>query len=199
MRSPINLTAAVVAVGLCLLFTGLARAETVTVSWNNPTTYVGGAALPAADITMTTVVWGASATTMTNSKSVTGAATSMTITLAPGTWFVSARTTAKGADSALAGVIQHVIVQPAPNPPTGLTVVAVVAGLNMSPAFKVLDNGSRSSVVAGFVKVGTGCIGPQLFSYRSRGYRNVSRETISWWNPTLADVRSPPPVAAPCA
>jgi hypothetical protein len=195
----LSFTAAVVAVGLCLIVAGVARAETVTVSWTNPTTYVGGAPLPATDITMTTVVWGASATAMTASKSVTGAATSTTITLAPGTWFVSARTTAKGTDSVLAGVVQHVIIQPAPNPPTGLTVVAVVAGLNMSPAFKILADNSRSSVVAGFVKVGTACTGPVVFSYRSRGYRNVSRESISWWNPTLADVRSPPPVAAPCA
>lgn len=198
MRSPIKLTAALVAAGLCLL-AGLVQAATVTVSWTNPVRYVDGTALPASDITSTTIVWGASATAMTSSKVVAGAATSTTIDLAPGTWIVSARTTAKGTDSALAATVQHIIVQPAPNPPTGLTVVAVVAGLNMSPAFKVLADNSRSSVVAGFVKVGTPCSGPSVFKYRDLPYRIVPRETIQWWKPPLADVQSPPRVAAPCA
>ncbi len=66
-------------------------------------------------------------------------------------------------------------------------------------AFKVLADGSRSSVVAGFVKVGTACSGTVVFSYRKREYRIVPRETVTWWNPPLADVRSPPPVAATCA
>lgn len=198
----ISLTAAVVAAGLCLIVTGLvtsAQAATVMVGWTNPTAYVDGTALPASDITRTTVVWGASATTMTSSKVVTGAGTSTTIDLAPGTWFVSARTTAKGTDSVLAGTVQHVIVQPAPNPPTGLTVVAVVAGLNMSPAFKVLSDNTRSSVIAGFVKVGTPCSGPTVFKYRDLPYCIVPRETVAWWKPPLADVLSPPRVAAPCA
>lgn len=195
----LSLTATIVAAGLCLLVTGLARATTVTVSWTNPTAYVDGTPLPAADITRTTIVWGASATAMTNSKATAGAVTSTTLDLAPGTWFVAARTTAKGTDSAISTVVQHIVVQPAPNPPTGLSVVAVVAGLNMAPAFKVLDDGTRSQVVAGFVPVGTVCSGPVVFKYRDRGYQIVPREKVSWWKPPLADVRSPPPVAAPCA
>lgn len=196
---PIKLSAAIVAVGLCLLFAGVSQATTVTISWTNPTAYVDGTALPASDITRTTVVWGASATAMTSSKVVTGAATSTTIDLAPGTWFVSARTTAKGADSALAGTVQHIVVQPAPNPPTGLSVVPVVAGINMSPAFKILPDGTRSQVVSGFVPVGTTCSGPIVFRYRDKPYRKVAHRDVKWWNPTLADVRSPPPVAAACA
>jgi hypothetical protein len=200
----INLTAAVVAGGLCLLVAGLiasvAQAATVTVTWTNPTANTDGSALPATQITRTTVVWGASASALTGSKVVTGSASSTTIDLAPGTWFVAARTTANGNDSALSTVVQHIIVQPTPNPPTGLSVVAVVAGLNMSPAYKILDGGERSQVVAGFVPVGTACDdGPVVFRYRDRAYRRISAGKVQWWNPPLADVRSPPPVAAPCA
>jgi hypothetical protein len=135
---------------------------------------------------------------MPNTKVVTGTATSTTIDLAPGTWVVAAKTTANGNDSNYSRVVQVVIVQPTPNPPV-VTVQAVVAGINMAPAYKLLADGSRSQVVAGFVKVGTACSGPTLFSYRNRGYRLVENKSVLWWSPTLADVRNPPPVAAPCA
>lgn len=198
MRSPIKLAAAVVAAGLCLLVAGVSQAAVRTVSWTHPTANTDGSGLPVSQITGTTVVWGTSSTAMTSSKFVTGTATSTTLDLAPGTWFVGARTTANGNTSAVSNVVQVVIPQPTPNPPV-VTVQAVVAGLNMAPAFKILADGSRSSVIAGFVKVGTGCGGPVLFTYRKLGYRTVPRETVQWWNPPLADVQSPPPVAAPCA
>lgn len=194
----LSLTAAVVAVGLCLLVAGVSQAAVRTVSWQHPTTNVDGSPLPSSQITRTVIVWGASSTAMTNSKIVTGTATTTTLDLAPGTWFVGARTTANGNDSVVSNIVQVVIPQPTPNPPV-LTVQAVVAGLNMSPAYKILADGSRSSVVAGFVPVGTGCGGPVVFKYRDREYRIVPREAVKWWNPPLADVRSPPPVAAPCA
>jgi hypothetical protein len=192
-----TLTAALVAACLCLL-AGVAQAAIRTVTWTHPTTNTDGSSLPASAITRTTVVWGPSATNMSNSKIVTGTATTTTLDLAPGTWFVAAKTTANGNDSNLSASVQVVIAQPTPNPPV-VTVQPVVAGLNMSPAYKILTDGSRSSVVAGFVPVGTACSGPVLFTYRNRGFRVVPRETVIWWNPPLADVRSPPPVAAPCA
>lgn len=194
---PINLTAAVV-VGLCLLFAGDSQAAIRTVNWTHPTTNTDGSALPLAQITRTVVVWGASPTALTNSKIVTGTATSTTIDLAPGTWYVGARSTANGNDSAVSQTVTVVIPQPTPNPPV-VTVQAVVAGLNMSPAYKILADGSRSQVVAGFVPVGIACSGPVLFTYRKKGYRHVPRESVKWWNPSLADVQSPPPVAAACA
>lgn len=194
----LSFTAAVVAVGLCLLAAGVSQAAIRNVSWVHPTANTDGSALPVSQITSTTVVWGTSSTAMTNSKVVTGTATSTTLDLAPGTWFVGARTTANGNTSAVSNVVQVVIPQPTPNPPV-VTVQAVVAGLNMAPVFKILADGSRSSVVAGFVKVGTECSGPVVFTYRKLGYRTVPREAVQWWNPPLADVRSPPPVAAPCA
>jgi hypothetical protein len=183
----LNLTAAVVAVGLCLLVAGVSEAAVRIVSWTHPTTNTDGSALPVSQITRTTVAWGPSETDMPNTKVVTGTATSTTIDLAPGTWVVAAKTTANGNDSNYSRVVQVVTVQ------------AVVAGINMAPAYKLLADGSRSQVVAGFVKVGTACSGPTLFSYRNRGYRLVENKSVLWWSPTLADVRNPPPVAAPCA
>jgi hypothetical protein len=196
-RNPV--AAIVVVVGLCLFVASVAQAAVRTVSWTHPTTNTDGSALPLSQITRTVVVWGTSSSAMTNSKIVTGTATSTTIDLAPGTWYVGAKTTANGTDSAVSNVVQVVIPQPTPNPPV-VTVQAVVAGINMSPAYKILADGTRSQVVAGFVPVGTACgDGPVVFRYRDRDYRIVPRETVKWWSPTLADVRSPPPVAAPCA
>lgn len=194
----LSLTAAVVAVGLCLIVAGVAQAAVRNVCWTHPTTNTDGSALPVSQITKTTVVWGPSATDMPNSKIVTGTATCTTLDLAPGTWFIAAKTTANNNDSNLSAVVSNVVPQPTPNPPV-VTVQPVVAGLNMSPAYKILPDGSRSSVVAGFVPVGTGCSGPIVFTYRNKGYRIVPREAVRWWNPPLADVTSPPPVAAPCA
>jgi hypothetical protein len=195
----INLTAAVGAVGLCLLLAGVSQAAVRTVSWTHPTANTDGSALPLAQITRTIVVWGASSTAMTNSKIVTGTATSTTLDLAPGTWSIGARTTANGNDSAVSQVVTVVIPQPTPNPPV-VTVQAVVAGINMSPAYKILADGTRSQVVIGFVPVGTACDdGPVVFSYRNKPYRRVAASKVKWWSPTLADVRTPPPVAVACA
>lgn len=189
----------IVAAALCLLLAGVAEAAQRDICWTHPTANTDGSPLPLSQITRTTVVWGASATAMTNSKVVTGTATCTVVDLAPGTWFIAARTTANSNDSALSAVIQHVITQPTPNPPTGLSVVPVVAGLNMSPAYKILPNGERSQVVAGFVPVGVRCAGPTLFRYRDRDYRAVPARRVKWWNLTPADARNPPPVAVACA
>lgn len=196
-RNPVAAVVAAVGV-LCLLVTVVSQAAERTVSWVHPTANTDGSALPLSQITSTTVVWGASSTAMTSSKVVTGAATSTTLDLAPGTWFVGAKTTANGNTSAVSNVVQVVIPQPTPEPPV-VTVQAVVAGLNMSPAYKILPDGTRSQVVAGFVQVGVACSGPIVFSYRNRPYRKVENKYVRWWSPTLADVRAPPPVAAACA
>jgi hypothetical protein len=188
----INFTATVVAAGLCLI-AGLANAATVTVTWTNPTTNTDGSALAASSITRTTLWWGTSVTALTNSKIVAGSATSATIDLVPGTWTIGAKTTANGNESDLSVVIQKVVPQPTPNPPV-LTVQPVVAGINMSPAYKILSNGNRSSVVAGFVPLSTACQGPRVFTYREKSYHRVPRESVTWWKTTPTTE-----VAAPCA
>lgn len=196
-RNPVATVVATVGV-LCLLVAVASQAAVRTVSWVHPTANTDGSALPLSQITSTTVVWGTSSTAMTSSKIVTGTVTSTTLDLAPGTWFVGAKTTANGNTSAVSNVVQVVIPQPTPEPPV-VTVQAVVAGLNMSPAYKILPDGTRSQVVAGFVQVGVECSGPIVFSYRNRQYRKIDNRYVKWWSPTLADVRSPPPVAAACA
>lgn len=196
-RNPV--AAFVAVVGLCLLFAGVAQAAVRQVCWTHPTTNTDGSALPVSQITRTTVAWGPSETDMPNTKIVTGTATCTTIDFAPATWVVAARTTANGNDSNYSRAVQVVIPQPTPNPPV-VTVQAVVAGLNMSPAYKILPDGTRSQVVVGFVPIGTACDdGPVVFSYRNKPYRKVAANKVKWWSPTLADVRSPPPVAAACA
>lgn len=190
-----NVTAAVA--GLCLLIAGLVQADTVPVTWSNPTANTNGSALPVSSITRTTIIWAAvplgEGIATTGTKVVLGSATSTTIELPPGTWYVGARTTANGNDSGLSNVIQRVVVQPTPNPPV-LSVVPVVAGLNMSPAYKILADGKRSEVVAGFVRTGTACSGPVIWRYRSKDYRRVPRASVTWWNtPWTTEV------AAPCA
>jgi hypothetical protein len=189
---------AVVAGCLCLLFAAVSQAAVRTFAWVHPTANTDGSALPLTQITRTIVVWGSSATTMTSSKVVTGSATTTTLDLAPGTWYVGARTTANNNDSVVSNVVQVVIPQPTPNPPT-LSVVPVVAGLNMSPVYKILPDGSRSQIVSGFVPVGTACSGPIVFSYRNKPYRKVPNSIVKWWSPTLADVQSPPPITVACA
>jgi hypothetical protein len=65
--------------------------------------------------------------------------------------------------------------------PTGPVVVPVVAGLNMSPAFRVNANGSRDGWIVAFVPVGVPCTGPVLFTYRSRSYRAFDWARATWW------------------
>jgi hypothetical protein len=81
-----------------------------------------------------------------------------------------------------------------PNPPTNLTVtVAVVAGINMAPVYKLTSTGKRSPDPAGFVPVNVGCIGNVLFTYRGQSFRKVDYTKVSFWN-TVPDAN----VAAPC-
>jgi hypothetical protein len=110
-----------------LLVSFAASAGTATVSWTNPTTYTDGTALVAADITSTTVEYGSCVGTSFGVKAgqsvVTGAGTSVVITLVPGTYCFRAATTAKGVTSGFSNVATKTIVQPAPNPPSIVDVI----------------------------------------------------------------------------
>lgn len=178
---------------LLLAVVGVAGAAIRTVSWTNPTQNADGSALPASAIARTTVVWGPSATQLTSSKAVAGAATATTLDLAPGTHYVAARTTANGTDSDLSNIVQVVVPQPKPNPPV-VTVTEVVAGVRDTPAFRLTAAGGRGSAVVGFVPAGTACVGPQLFTYRGKGYRKVPVTAVKWWATQATDQ-----VVAACA
>lgn len=193
MRIALGCAQALAWIFLCLLVVGVSEAATKTCSVTLPTTNTDGSALPASQITRSTCYWGASASAMTNSKVIAGAGTSTTIDLAPGTWFMGAKTTANGNESAMSNIVQVVIPQPTPNPPV-LTVTEVVAGINMSPAYRVTASGERGTTVIGFVPVGTACTGPVVYTYRAKSYRKVARSAVKWWGTAPTDE-----VAAACA
>lgn len=159
-------------VALSLLTTVVVAAER-TVTWSNPTQYVDGTALPASDIERTTVVWGPSAQQFTNSKVVNGSATSTVIDLPVGTHFVAARTTAQGTDSGLSNVAQVTIAQPAPNPPSNLTVQA-----GQQTAYQLI--GTKDQFV--LLPVGTVAEGTECDSSQSvLGHYVVPRESVAWY------------------
>lgn len=175
----------------------------VTAQWTNPTQNVDGSTIPASgpgSLTSTRLEWGTCSGTAFGTRIaeqiVAAPATSFTITnLGPGTYcFRAFSRNTFGQESAPSGVVQRVIAPPVPNPPT-LTTVAVVAGLNMAPLYRINADGSRGAVVVGFIPVGSECSGPVVYRYRDRNYHRPSDLTeIKWWatSPTSN-------VAAPCA
>lgn len=106
----------------------IAAAEVVTVLWTNPTSYTDGSALSAASITRTRIEYGTciNATTFGTRISdviATGSVTTAnTPNLNPGTYCFRAYTTASGLESAPSSVASKVVVQPAPNPPSNVTI-----------------------------------------------------------------------------
>jgi hypothetical protein len=128
--------------------------------------------------------------------------------LAPGAWEFSltARNTA-GTESAQSSVASKTLTAPSattvtatvtgtaivvPNPPSNVT-IAVVVGANVAPAYKILANGARSDVLAGFVPAGKACDGPVVFTYRGSKFKRVAPADVQWWSTTSTSA-----VAAPC-
>jgi hypothetical protein len=72
---------------------------------------------------------------------------------------------------------------PPPKPPV-LVVAEVVAGVGVSPVFRILQDGSRSTTVAGFVQAGKPCLPPTVFRYRGRDYQKVDPMYVKWWSTT---------------
>ena len=186
---------------LCILalFPALSLAQAVPwnedrLTWTLATTCQDGSPASACPLTAVRVETGPSATgPWTTLATLSGTATTYTRTGAPaGTnWYRVVAVAATG--SAASNAVSAVTTPPAPNPPV-LTVAEVVAGVTMTPAFRVLADGSRSSVVVGFVTAGTPCIPPTLFRYRGRDYQRVDPARVRWW------ASSPSPnVAAACA
>lgn len=166
------------ALGLLLaLVSGQAAAATKTVSWHNPTQNTDESSLPPELIQQTTVVWAATqaglpASTLT--KVVTGPATSTSISLNPGTWFVAAKTTAKnGNTSVLSAAVQLTVSDPVPNPPTGVTVTAVE-----TTAFQVIGTLDKFTLLpVGTVPAGTACNPTQSVN----GHYGVPRASVAWF------------------
>lgn len=111
---------------LCLV-SGAAGAETVTLTWVNPTQYEDGSALPAGHIEQTRIEYGTcngqEFGTPLGSFTASGAATTATSpNLSPGVWCFRAYTRARGVESAPSNVAQKTILQPPPRPPANLRV-----------------------------------------------------------------------------
>jgi hypothetical protein len=117
-----------------------------------------------------------------------------TVDLGPGSYcFRAFARNTFGVESAASNVVARTVVAPTPQPPTIVT-VAVVAGINMAPLYRINLDGTRGSTVLGFVPVGATCIGDPVYTYRGRTYRRVDTAVAQWWNtaPTAN-------AAAPCA
>jgi hypothetical protein len=188
------------ALAVGLLLGGAAYAGTATVTYTIPTTRVGGTALPAGEIKAHRIEWGSCSGTAFGTKigeSIVGPAVNSVVipNLTEGQTYcfrafsqdtLNRWSAASNVDSKL------IPLPPPPNPPV-ITTVAVVAGLNMSPAYRILADGTRGSAVIGFVPVGTEC-GAKVFSYRGVTYGKVARDKVKWWNTSPTDS-----VATACA
>lgn len=175
---------------------GAAHAGTVNLSWTLPSAYTDGSPLAPADIREVRVYGAQQGTTKVLLATLPGTATAHTRTNVTGGQTHCYELTVvavNGQESAHTNEVCRAIPLPVPNPPTVVT-VAVVAGIDVVPAFKILADGSRSTAVAGFVPVGTACAGEPVFSYRSRTYRRVAADAVRWWQTARTDQ-----VAAPCA
>lgn len=191
------------ALALLALFASSAFAGSAVVSWTNPTQNVDGSSIPASgagSLVSTRVEVGTCSGTAFGTRIsevvVPAPATSTTIdNLAPGPHcFRAFSRNTFGQESAASNVAAKTIPTPVPNPPT-ITTVAVVAGLNRAPLYRINADGSRGSVVLGFVPVGAECVGPVVYRYRGADYRRVSPSVaVQWWqtSPTTS-------AAAPCA
>lgn len=181
----------------------LAQAASVNVSWTNPTQNTDGTTIPATgagSITGTLIEWGTCSgtafATKVGEQFVLAPATTYRVDgLAVGTHCFRALTrNTFGQQSAASNVATRVINAPIPNPPT-INTVAVVAGINMAPLYRINADGSRGSVVLGFMPTGKACDGPVVYRYRGQNYhRPKDFTTVKWWgsSPTTS-------AAAPCA
>jgi hypothetical protein len=109
-----------------------ALAGYVTLSWVNPTQYTDGTALSASAITRTRLEYGTCASGAFGSRlgefvSTGNDTTEISPNLNPGTYCFRAYTMASGAESGPSSVASAVVVQPPPQPPSGLTAVSTVA------------------------------------------------------------------------
>lgn len=170
---------------LCLTMLCLseaARAGTATLSWTLPTKNTDGSAITAP---VTIKVYRATtqaglATAPVLATTAAGALGYTDGTAPVGTVWYQISAVVNGQESARTNAVSTVIPEPVPNPPTGFTVVAVVAGLNMNPVYRINADGTRGTAVLGFVPIGTACTGPVVYTYRMRAYRRVDPSAVRW-------------------
>lgn len=165
---------------LLMLCVTMAWAGTATLTWTNPTTRTDGSAVTVAKNRVYRAPTCTSVFTLLR-ETTSAATTYIDANVPAGTYcYAVSALDATGLESAYATVAHTVLAAP-PNPPTGLTVVSVVAGLNMSPAYRINADGTRGSAVLGFVPAGTKCEGAPVYSYRGVTYARVDPTQVKWW------------------
>lgn len=184
-----------------------AAGGTATLTWVAPTTRTDGS--PLTNLAQYRIYSGTSSTALSLLTSVAVPATSFLVTnlLAGPTFFAITAVDAVNLESVRTGVVSKnvtvptasataiVTVQSLPNPPT---ISPVVAGINMSPVYRVsakfFGGYSRGTAVLGHAPVGVSCSGSVVYKYRERNYYTVTMEDVNWeYNVT------PVTVAGPCS
>jgi len=208
MRGPIKIIVLGLFLYLCppwLWGDGSAFAQqSAALSYTLPTTYSNGAALPVtaiagfdAQCSSFTPTNGTAGACTIAGGSVTGAVTSIVLTgtISPtgGSACFQVRTRATNGEVSTWTAPKCKTFAAVPPSEPGNVTVAVVIGVNTSPVFGVLADGSRSQAVAGFIAPDQKC-GPIVrFTYRGKPYRDVDPNDVRWWN-TARTTR----VAGPC-
>lgn len=167
------------------------EAGTANVNCTAPLTYTNGTAIPAGTAITYKLYRGtsAAAASAATSASITNTSCAFTDSSAVdgATMFYAVTATVGGVESAKTNPVSVVIPSLMPNPPSNVTVTAVVAGANVAPVFRINADGSRGTAVLGFVDVGTTCgttASPVVYKYRGRPYRRVDPAAVKWWATT---------------
>jgi hypothetical protein len=153
-----------------LLVSTAAFGGTLNVTWTNPTTRTDNT--PLTNLASIKIYYGTSASSLMQSKVVPVPATSTTIDVAPGTWYVAATAIdATGLESARTSTVSAVVPVAPPSPPTGLSTTGTVA-------FNIIKQQNRFVLLpVGTVPAGVACDTSQGVN----GHYVVPRDQVSWY------------------
>lgn len=165
--------------GLCVA--GLARAGTLTWTWQNATTFEDNSPLLPADITQTRIEYGTCSGTAFGTKmgEVINAGNGITVSktgVPAGTYCSRAFTTAKGKESLASNVTSSLIDQSNPKPP----VLATVATAAFVPVYNKMWNYWAMADQVGTVKLGTEC--NQDVSYGNGFYALKDPKDVTYYH-----------------
>ena len=160
-----------------------ASAGTATLTWTAPTQYTNGTAITAP---ITYRVYRGNCGAAKTLLASPSAATYVDSTAPDGSNLGYAVTAVvAGVESAQTAEVCKAFPLPVPNPPANLTVtVAVVAGINMAPVYKLTATGKRSPDPAGYIALNQSCTGNVLFTYRGFSWRQVDASKVQWFGVT---------------
>jgi len=182
MRNAFNLVLAGLFLFICppwLLGSGSANAGTANLSWTAPTTRTDGSALTGA--VSYKVYRGPSAASLTLLTTVTTVGYTDASAPAGTVWYAVSAVDSAGLESVKTAALSVVIPVAPPSPPTGLSVVAVIAGTNFSPVYRFDERGGPLERAAGLIESGATCTGPVLFTRDGHDYRRIAARDVDVW------------------